>query len=943
MGTLSPARVLQRRPRQGPPDVPASGTGSEAPPLTISKDVSSVSQDPRESQGFGSSGLAMLTMDLRNRPKKKVKITYAGHTIELWGLLDTGADNSIVSPDNWPEDWPSRDTPDVVSGTTKTISTKIEQLANLLQKGRLRVVEITGAEPATIHVPMKKDNLDWYLLNSQDLQSALLGASACIHTGSIMPRHLQWLKEWDWIARPLRSEQPIQEGITAFTDAGKRSRKAAVTWKEGPQWKHQIVEATSEDSLQTLELLAVVWALEKLQGPLNVVTDSYYVAGVAQRIENASIKEVQNKRLYELLLQLKRAVKARTEPYCILHIRSHKWDIGLGEGNAKADKLDRLPPSDQARVQQKLTLTVPKYLKELAKYIPSNDHFITCGVVVVKVNTYGYQIGDQQWKRKPKSRMSPQCPQCVPSLFSSGRLGSIGDGAFAGLGALEFLFIEDSQLGSIAPTALRGLRGLLFLSLANNRLESLPRGLFQELGTLTQLDLRGNPLRCDCRLRWLLAWLATRPSPTPPEAGGRCRAPLPHLGTPLALLSPRQLQCQRHELRPFQSLPFSSLGAEPFVLGGHPGVALAQPVAGACALLEWDQLGGRFRALSVINSSSPVACHPIPMGDTLLLVVAQLGGGSWVWRRSGGPGSSFVLHQALGSAHLRRPHAVTAAHLGGHLYLGVADSSKGGTSTVFRWASGGFYPHQRLRPWHRDTHLEFLELGGRAALVVCGAARRPLVYRWSGSAFAPHTDIPHAADAYAAKHFRAKGGVYLCLTRFLGDAKVRIWGGYGVIGLWGHGAFAPHTDIPHAADAYAAKHFRAKGGVYLCLTRFLGDAKRDPITPQLPHTCPVCRSQVMRWEGSMFRELQQVPARGSLVFQPLVLAGHRLALLGNDFAPSRVFRLGPGGRLEPGQDLALPSPRAFVALSAGQRHFLLATSFKGATQIYVHVTEDVGT
>ncbi|XP_068855820.1 leucine-rich repeat LGI family member 4-like [Aphelocoma coerulescens] len=466
-----------------------------------------------------------------------------------------------------------------------------------------------------------------------------------------------------------------------------------------------------------------------------------------------------------------------------------------------------------------------------------------------------------------------QIPSPPPSLVTSGRLGSIGDGAFAGLGALEYLFIEDTELGAIAPTALRGLRGLLFLSLANNRLESLPRGLFQDLGTLTQLDLRGNPFRCDCRLRWLLRWMGTRPSPTPPEGGGRCRAPLPHQGTPLALLSPRQLQCHRHELRPFQSLPFSSLGAEPFALGGHPGVALAQPAAGGCALLEWDQLGGagRFRAPTVINSSSPVACHPLPVGDTLLVVVAQLGGGSWVWRRSGGPGSAFVRHQALGSGHLRRPHAVAAARLGGHLYLGVADSSKGGTSTVFRWASGGFYPHQTLRPWHRDTHLEFLELGGRPALVVCSGQRRPLVYRWSGGSFAPHTDIPHVPDVYAAKHFRVRGSVFLCLTRFLGDAKV------------------------------------------------------------------------MRWEGSMFREVQQVPARGSLVFQPLTLGGHRYVLLGNDFAPSRVFRLGPGGHLEPAQDLPAPTPRAFVPVTVGQRHFLVASSFKGATQIYCHVTEDIGT
>ncbi|NWW16508.1 POK19 protein, partial [Falcunculus frontatus] len=108
--------------------------------------------------------------------------------------------------------------------------------------------------------------------------------------------------EWSWIMKPLRSDVPLPDAITVFTDAGKKSRKAAVTWKEDRQWKHEILDADVSDSLQTLELLAVVWALSKFLDPLNVVTDSYYVAGVAQRIEDAAIREVQNKRLYLLLL-----------------------------------------------------------------------------------------------------------------------------------------------------------------------------------------------------------------------------------------------------------------------------------------------------------------------------------------------------------------------------------------------------------------------------------------------------------------------------------------------------------------------------------------------------------------------------------------------------------------------------------------------------------------
>ncbi|NXW39617.1 POK10 protein, partial [Phaetusa simplex] len=108
--------------------------------------------------------------------------------------------------------------------------------------------------------------------------------------------------EWQWIVKPWRSTTPLENATTVYTDAGKKSRKAAMTWKEGKQWKHKIWEAESRDSLQTLELNAVLQAFIQFQGPLNVVTDSLYVAGVLQRIEDASIKETHNPRLYDLLL-----------------------------------------------------------------------------------------------------------------------------------------------------------------------------------------------------------------------------------------------------------------------------------------------------------------------------------------------------------------------------------------------------------------------------------------------------------------------------------------------------------------------------------------------------------------------------------------------------------------------------------------------------------------
>ncbi|RMB97205.1 hypothetical protein DUI87_26307 [Hirundo rustica rustica] len=100
-----------------------------------------------------------------------------------------------------------------------------------------------------------------------------------------------------------------------------------------------MLSAEEADTLQTLELFAVVWAISHFREPINVVTDSLYVAGVVAQIEDAFIKEVRNQRLYQLLMQLNKALHQREQPYAVIHIRSHKWNIGLGEGNQRADEL----------------------------------------------------------------------------------------------------------------------------------------------------------------------------------------------------------------------------------------------------------------------------------------------------------------------------------------------------------------------------------------------------------------------------------------------------------------------------------------------------------------------------------------------------------------------------------------------------------------------------
>ncbi|NWH67961.1 PO113 protein, partial [Geococcyx californianus] len=110
-------------------------------------------------------------------------------------------------------------------------------------------------------------------------------------------------KRNQWLERPKVQSEPLAEGTTVYTDAGKRLRRAACVWQERGQWCQHIIEGQPRDSLQTLELTAVVWALNNwLNTPLNVVTDSLYVAGVVPRLEDALLRETANPKLGSLFV-----------------------------------------------------------------------------------------------------------------------------------------------------------------------------------------------------------------------------------------------------------------------------------------------------------------------------------------------------------------------------------------------------------------------------------------------------------------------------------------------------------------------------------------------------------------------------------------------------------------------------------------------------------------
>ncbi|KFV02764.1 hypothetical protein N340_03779, partial [Tauraco erythrolophus] len=64
----------------------------------ITKDLKPTTSGQRGVEGFGSTGgLALLTLNLNDRPRQRIEVEYQHQKRSLLGLLDTGADSSIIS------------------------------------------------------------------------------------------------------------------------------------------------------------------------------------------------------------------------------------------------------------------------------------------------------------------------------------------------------------------------------------------------------------------------------------------------------------------------------------------------------------------------------------------------------------------------------------------------------------------------------------------------------------------------------------------------------------------------------------------------------------------------------------------------------------------------------------------------------------------------------
>ncbi|XP_062300668.1 leucine-rich repeat LGI family member 2a [Scomber scombrus] len=372
-----------------------------------------------------------------------------------------------------------------------------------------------------------------------------------------------------------------------------------------------------------------------------------------------------------------------------------------------------------------------------------------------------------------KEAMFSHMPSLQLLLLNSNSLTTIRDDAFSGLPHLEYLFIESNKVETTSKYSFRGLRDLTHLSLANNNIKALPRDLFIDLDSLIELDLRGNAFECDCRAKWLMMWLKSTNATVSDVV---CAGPEELKDKRLNDMASLHNECISTDFTLHQSVASESLSVDTFSYKDDVYVTIAAPSAESCMVFQWDHIEMNFRTYDNITGQSIVGCKSLVIQDQVFVIVAQLFGGSHIYKFDEDQ-SRFSKFQEIEVSKISKPNDIEAFQIGSDWFFVIADSSKAGLSTLYKWNDKGFYSYQSLHEWYRDTDAEFLDLDGKAHLILASRSQVPVIYQWSRSnqKFVLHGEIPNMEDVVAVKHFRIKEELYLAMTRYIGDSKVLQW------------------------------------------------------------------------------------------------------------------------------------------------------------------------
>ncbi|KAL6033485.1 hypothetical protein STEG23_016302 [Scotinomys teguina] len=150
----------------------------------------------------------------------------------------------------------------------KKLKTYIEKISDLIHKGKLRLHQLTGMDPAEIVVPLTNEEVSSLWKDNEYWQRACSNFLGEINNCYPKSKRIEFIKKTEWVLPHIVQQKPVSGVLTFYTDANKLGKAG---YKSRDLSK---VVQSPYNSIQKAELYAILMVLMDFTEPLNIVTDS---------------------------------------------------------------------------------------------------------------------------------------------------------------------------------------------------------------------------------------------------------------------------------------------------------------------------------------------------------------------------------------------------------------------------------------------------------------------------------------------------------------------------------------------------------------------------------------------------------------------------------------------------------------------------------------------
>lgn len=123
----------------------------------------------------------------------------------------------------------------------KTVTTAIEMIAMVIQKGRERLLILDGVEPNIIYLPLDTKQLTFFTHQSFVFQCALADFTEQVSIHFPGHKIIRSLHSVPLLPTAQLAITPIAEALTVFTDGSGKTGRTVIVWRDSEEnWKSDI-------------------------------------------------------------------------------------------------------------------------------------------------------------------------------------------------------------------------------------------------------------------------------------------------------------------------------------------------------------------------------------------------------------------------------------------------------------------------------------------------------------------------------------------------------------------------------------------------------------------------------------------------------------------------------------------------------------------------------